>query len=273
LSVVENVSFGLRQWPGPERRRRALAALEQLGLARFAEAYPHTLSGGQQQRVALARALAPDPKLMLLDEPFSGLDARLRDRLRDETLDLLKARGVAAVVVTHDPEEAMRMGDRLAVMCEGRIVQCGTPSELYRRPASLFVAGFLGEVERFEGRVAEGHIGTSVGAVPAPGLPDGSAAVALIRPEGLLLDRDALPGLPQARVVDARLLGRTSLIRIAVDGIAATLHARVAGEFLPAPGETVSIRLDCRRAHVFPLEETPSGGAAAPPRSPEPDRS
>ena len=272
LSVVENVSFGLRQWPAPDRRRRALAALQQLGLASFAEAYPHTLSGGQQQRVALARALAPDPKLMLLDEPFSGLDARLRDRLRDETLDLLKARGVAAVIVTHDPEEAMRMGDRLAVMCEGRIVQCGTPSELYRRPASPFVASFLGEVERFEGRVADGCIGTPLGPVPAPGLPEGSAAIALIRPEGLLLDAGALPGLPQARVVDARLLGRTSLIRIALDGTAAPLHARMSGDFLPDSGATVSIRLDCRRAHVFPVEET-SGGAAAPPRSPGPDRS
>ena len=156
LTVAENVAFGLRRRAGPERRTTALAALDQLGLARFAEAYPHTLSGGQQQRVALARALAPDPKLMLLDEPFSGLDARLRDRLRDETLDPLKARGCAAVVVTHDPEEAMRMGDRLAVMSEGRIVQCGTPSELYRRPASAFVASFLGEVERFEGTVEGG---------------------------------------------------------------------------------------------------------------------
>jgi iron(III) transport system ATP-binding protein len=165
------------------------------------------------------------------------------------------------------------MGDRLAVMCEGRIVQCGTPSELYRRPASPFVASFLGEVERFEGRVAEGRIGTPLGPVPAPGLPEGSAAVALIRPEGLFLDPGALPGLPQARVVDARLLGRTSLIRIALDGIAAPLHARMAGDFLPEAGATVSIRLDCRRAHVFPLDQDASGDAAASLRSPEPDRS
>jgi iron(III) transport system ATP-binding protein len=274
LTVVENVAFGLRRRAGPERRSRALAALEQLGLGRFAEAYPHTLSGGQQQRVALARALAPDPKLMLLDEPFSGLDARLRDRLRDETLDLLKARRVAAVIVTHDPEEAMRMGDRLAVMSEGRIVQCGTPSELYRCPASPFVASFLGEVERFEGKVEGGHVATPLGLVPAPDLAQGSAALVLIRPEGVVVEEAVVKGSPLARVIDARLLGRTSLVRIAVEGIAAPLHSRMPGDVLPQPGAIVSIRLDCRRAHVFPVAEPAlSGGAAAPPRSPAPGRS
>jgi iron(III) transport system ATP-binding protein len=274
LTVAENVAFGLRRRAGPERRTTALAALDQLGLARFAEAYPHTLSGGQQQRVALARALAPDPKLMLLDEPFSGLDARLRDRLRDETLDLLKARGCAAVIVTHDPEEAMRMGDRLAVMSEGRIVQCGTPSELYRRPASAFVASFLGEVERFEGTVEGGEVATPLGSVPAPGLPHGSAAVVLIRPEGVVVEDAIVNGSARARVLDARLLGRTSLIRMAVDGIAAPLHSRMPGDLLPEPGALVSVRLDCRRAHVFALAEPElSDGAAAPRRSPELGRS
>jgi iron(III) transport system ATP-binding protein len=275
LTVAENAAFGLRRRAAPERRRMtALAALDQLGLARFAEAYPHTLSGGQQQRVALARALAPDPKLMLLDEPFSGLDARLRDRLRDETLDLLKARGCAAVVVTHDPEEAMRMGDRLAVMSEGRIVQCGTPSELYRRPASAFVAGFLGEVERFEGTVKDGQVATPLGPVPAPGLPHGIAAVVLIRPEGVVVEDAIVNGSAEARVLDARLLGRTSLIRMAVDGIAAPLHSRMPGDVLPEPGARVSVRLDCRRAHVFPLAGPElSDDAAAPRRSPERGRS
>ncbi len=271
LTVAENVAFGLRRIGVPERRRRVLAALEQLDLAGFDDAYPHTLSGGQQQRVALARALAPDPKLMLLDEPFSGLDARLRDRLRDETLDLLKARGVAAMIVTHDPEEAMRMGDRLAVMSEGRIVQYGTPSKLYRHPANAFVAGFLGEVERFEGRVDHGSIATPLGTVPAPGLAEGCVAIVLIRPEGVLLEEVSAPGLPRARVVDARLLGRSSLIRLWLDGLPTPLHSRMPGDFLPEPGVAVSIRLDCRRAHVFAQGNGPlSADAAAPPRSPGP---
>jgi iron(III) transport system ATP-binding protein len=252
LTVAENVAFGLRHLPSAERRHRALAALSQLDLAGHADLYPHTLSGGQQQRVALARALAPDPKLMLLDEPFSGIDARLRDRLRDETLDLLRARHVAAVIVTHDPEEAMRMGDRLAVMSGGRIVQYGTPIELYRHPASPFVASFLGEVERFEGRVQHGALATPLGLVPCPDLAEDSVAVALIRPEGILLEESSASG-PKAQVIDARLLGRTSLVRLTVDGSTTPLHSRMPGDFLPRPGAMVSIRLDIRRAHVFAL--------------------
>ena len=251
LTVAENVAFGLLRRPTAERRRIALAALEQLGLGAFGDTYPHTLSGGQQQRVALARALAPDPGLVLLDEPFSGLDARLRDRLRDETLELLKSRGVAAVIVTHDPEEAMRMGDRLAVMSEGSIVQIGSPSELYRAPNSAFVAGFIGEVDRLEGTVQEGAVATALGPVPAPQLTEGAAALILVRPEGLVLHQPPRPGLPQARVLDARLLGRTSLIKIALDGGLA-LQSRMPGDFLPEPGASVSVELDRRRVHVFP---------------------
>lgn len=160
------------------------------------------------------------------------------------------------------------MGDRLAVMSHGRIVQCGTPTKLYRDPANAFIAAFLGEVEQFEGRVARGRIETPLGAVPAPGLAEGSAAVALIRPEGVLLEEAPAPGLPQARVVDARLLGRSSLIRIALDGADTPLHSRMPGDFLPETGASVWITLDCRRAHVFALEDPLSADAEAPPRSP-----
>lgn len=127
LSVLENVTFGLKNLPSSQRQERALELLAQLGMADYAESYPHMLSGGQQQRVALARALAPTPKLMLLDEPFSSLDARLRDRIRDDTLHVLKKLGSATLLVTHDPEEAMFMADRIALMRDGEIVQTGTP--------------------------------------------------------------------------------------------------------------------------------------------------
>ncbi|BBI64129.1 hypothetical protein HSBAA_54350 [Vreelandella sulfidaeris] len=116
--------------------------LEQLGMAGYTDVYPHMLSGGQQQRVALARALAPSPRLMLLDEPFSSLDARLRDRIRDDTLHVLKKVGAATLLVTHDPEEAMFMVDRIALMRDGRIVQTGTPRELYCSPQDPFVVTF-----------------------------------------------------------------------------------------------------------------------------------
>jgi iron(III) transport system ATP-binding protein len=165
LSVRENVAFGLRALPAAERRQRALAVLQRVGLAGLAEAFPHTLSGGQQQRVALARALAPQPRVMLLDEPFSGLDTRLRDQVRDETLHVLKDSGTATLLVTHDPEEAMFMADRIAVMRAGRMEQLGQPADLYCQPANAFVAAFFGDVNRLDGTVRDGRVQTPFGAV------------------------------------------------------------------------------------------------------------
>lgn len=143
LSVLQNVAFGLKHLASRQRRERATQLLEQLGMAKYVDVYPHMLSGGQQQRVALARALAPSPRLMLLDEPFSSLDARLRDRIRDDTLHVLKKVGAATLLVTHDPEEAMFMADRIALMRDGQIVQTGTPQALYCTPQDPFVVTFL----------------------------------------------------------------------------------------------------------------------------------
>src|SRR6185295_5733713 len=143
LSVLDIAAFGLHRLAPGERRRRALAALKRVGMEELAGAFPHMLSGGQQQRVALARAMAPAPRLFLLDEPFSGIDARLRRRLLEDTWRVLKDSGAASVVVTHDPEEAMLLGDRVAVMRAGRILQIGTPDTVYRQPESVFVAEFL----------------------------------------------------------------------------------------------------------------------------------
>src|SRR5690606_25015082 len=131
----------------------------------------HMLSGGQQQRVALARALAPQPRVLLLDEPFSGLDTRLRGQVRDETLHVLKRNGAATMIVTHDPEEAMFLSDRIALMREGRIVQIGSPVDLYCRPVDAFAASFFGEVNRLRGVVREGRVDTPLGPVDATHLP------------------------------------------------------------------------------------------------------
>ena len=150
LSVSGNVAFGLTRSRAAERRARTREALQQVGMADYSDAYPHRLSGGEQQRVALARALAPDPKIMLLDEPFSGLDLQLRKQVRDETLHVLKKSGAATLMVTHDPEEAMFMADRVALMRAGRLIQVGRPSELYFAPQDAFVAGFFGDVNRLD---------------------------------------------------------------------------------------------------------------------------
>ena len=187
LSVFENVAFGLQKIPASEKRTRCKKALAQVGMENYGEAFPHTLSGGQQQRVALARALAPEPKVVLLDEPFSGLDYRLRNQIRDDTLHILKESGAATLLVTHDPEEAMFMADRIALMREGRIVQLGQPVDLYYLPEDGFVAGFFGDINQLEGVVEGGSVKTPFGIVAAEGIGDGTEVEILIRPEALRL--------------------------------------------------------------------------------------
>ena len=260
LTVAENVAFGLRGLSGELRRQRVEALLQQVRLSDYARAYPHTLSGGQQQRIALARALAPEPRVMLLDEPFSGLDATLRREVRDETLHVLKQSGIAAVMVTHDPEEAMFMADRIALLRAGQVVQEGPPDSLYAAPADRFVAGFFGEVNSLPGCVRAGAVMTPLGSVAARALPDGSPVEVLVRSEGVLLGALAVAGsrrpLVTAEVLAARLLGRTSLVHLCLEAPppepALHLHARVAGRFLPPAGTQVPIALDPDLVFLFP---------------------
>ncbi len=225
-------------------------------------AFPHTLSGGQQQRVALARALAPNPRVMLLDEPFSGLDASLRHQIRDQTLHVLKQSGAATLMVTHDPEEAMFMADRVALMRAGRLIQVGRPTDLYFDPADAFVAGFFGEINRIESVVRDGRVDTPFGEVAAPeALAEGSAVEVLIRPEALRLQPlgDAASGPGRATVMAARMLGRSSLIHLSVNGRPGHdlhLHARIPGRFLPDEGEVLAVHLDRSQAFVFSLSMT-----------------
>ena len=257
LSVLENVLFGLDRWPVSKRRQRALDLLERLRMSAYADGYPHMLSGGQQQRVALARALAPAPELMLLDEPFSALDARLRDQIRDDTLHALKDSQTGTLLVTHDPEEAMFMADRIAIMKAGRVLQVGAPVDLYCRPAHPFVVTFFGDVNRFDGVVEHGRIRTPVGEVDAPELAEGERAKVLVRPEALQVQLLGGPSSNHDRshVVMSRLLGRSSLTHLCVhdaQGEEHHLHARMPGVFLPHADQPVSLRLDHTQVFVFP---------------------
>ena len=255
LTVAENVAFGLRFVPKGERVWRVMDALARVGLEAYQRSYPHMLSGGQQQRVALARALAPRPAVLLLDEAFASLDARLREQVRDDTLHVLQTAGIATLLVTHDAEEAMFMGDRIALMREGRIVQSGTPTDLYLHPVDRFVATFLGEVNRLPTRVSGGRAETPVGGIAAPGFAEGAPVEVLVRPEGLRLD--AAEG-PEAEVEACRLLGATTLVHMALsDGAGGLLHlhARLPPGRMLARGETVRIALDPERAFVFAPDE------------------
>ena len=184
LDVAGNIGFGI------ERRRREARVAELValvGLAGLQRRMPHELSGGQQQRVALARALAPDPALILLDEPFSSLDATLRNQLRLEVRDILRSAGATALFVTHDQAEALEISDRVAVMRAGRIEQVSTPDQLYLRPVNRFVAGFVGEANLLPGEVRHGEVITLIGRFRADNgsLADGTRAEVLLRPEQL----------------------------------------------------------------------------------------
>ena len=256
LSVAENIAFGLRASPRGERHWRVMDALARVGLEAYAAAYPHMLSGGQQQRVALARALAPRPKVLLLDEAFASLDARLREQVRDDTLHVLQTAGIATLLVTHDAEEAMFMADRIALLRGGRIEQVGTPAELYLRPASRFVATFLGEVNRLPGQVTGQGVETAIGSLPpGPGAvaAEGTPVEVLLRPEGLRVD----PAGAGAEVEACRMLGAMTLVHLAVpdgQGGLLHLHARMPAGPVLARGQPVGITVDPERAFVFPAE-------------------
>jgi iron(III) transport system ATP-binding protein len=260
LTVEDNVAFGLRFTPRGQRKWRIMDALARVGLEAYAKAWPHMLSGGQQQRVALARALAPRPAVLLLDEAFASLDARLREQVRDDTLHVLQQAGIATLIVTHDAEEAMFMADRIALMNAGRIEQLGTPGDLYLSPETRFVATFLGEVNRLPARLRGNRAETPIGALPLGNRPppaeEGAAVDVLLRPEGLrLLDplgRDAV-----AEVEACRLLGATTLVHLAVpdgQGGLLHLHARLPPGTWLQRGDKVAVAMDAERAFVFPPE-------------------
>jgi iron(III) transport system ATP-binding protein len=255
LNVAENVGFGLRHVDKKERSLRTSTLLERVQLDSLVDRYPHTLSGGQQQRVALARALAPGPRVVLLDEPFSDLDTRLREEVRDETLAVLKENGAAVLMVTHDPYEAMAMGDRIAVMRAGTILQAGSSNDVYERPSSPFVAETLGSVNRFSGTLRDGRVETPLGAITARPTVQGDDVIVLVRPEGIALLRNAeVPrSFPTARVEQVRRIGALSVIDIVPDGSQDQRLVRSIqfGAASVDAGDIVAISVDPRHAFVF----------------------
>jgi putative spermidine/putrescine transport system ATP-binding protein len=195
MTAERNVEYGLRirkQGRG-DRQKKVQELLELVGLSHAGKRYPHQLSGGMQQRVALARALAIEPRVLLLDEPLSALDAKVRVQLREEIRRIQLELGITTIYVTHDQEEALSVSDRVAVLYGGRIEQVGTPSEMYRRPATPFVAEFIGTMNRLEATVVDGergevdHKGARLTVAAAKGLPHGERVLVLVRPETLEL--------------------------------------------------------------------------------------
>lgn len=208
LTIRQNIEFGLHRMVAGDRPGRVTEVLQAVELTDRADHYPHQLSGGEQQRVALARALAPRPRLMLLDEPFANLDVSLRNQVRDHTVQLLKSLGTAAVVVTHDPEEAMRISDRVAVMRQGRIAQLGTPEDVYLRPIDRFMTRFFGPVTEIPvRRNGEGWV-SPLGLISAAADTVGPDGILMLRPEAVDFAPAPESTTGPARVRDVRLQGQ-----------------------------------------------------------------
>ena len=260
LTVADNVGFGLRI-DKVEKARRVAELLDKVDLSEFGSKHPHQLSGGEQQRVALARALAPRPRVMLMDEPFSGLDNRLRDGIRDRTLELLKEEGTAVLLVTHEPDEAMRMADEIALMRGGRIVQKGAPYNVYNAPVDKAAAAFFSDLNVIRG-VSKGALTeTPFGAFLTPGHGDGAEVEIVIRPQHLRIDFDrggrgpnptpAEGTAARGTVVRSRYLGRESLVDFKMDFEGAKLTASVPGVFLPRAGTVLWLMIRRDRCFVF----------------------
>ncbi|HYG28183.1 MAG TPA: ABC transporter ATP-binding protein [Caulobacteraceae bacterium] len=239
LTVEQNVAFGLTHLPRDQRRARALAELSRVRLSDRAGAWPNALSGGEQQRVALARALARDPAAILLDEPFSGLDGRLKAEVRDAALEALREAGTATLIVTHDAEEALMMADHLALMSGGRILQSGAPRDCYLNPVSMAAARLLGEANELPvTRLDAGRVHTAFGYL------EGAGAVVMARPEGLILGEG-----PRAKVTAARFAGGFVMLTLYADQETGLARVPVAGA--PKVGDEVHVRLDPAFCTVF----------------------
>jgi iron(III) transport system ATP-binding protein len=241
LDVAGNVGYGLGRRPDRDRVERMLTTV---GLGGLGDRHPHELSGGQQQRVALARALVAEPRAVLLDEPFSNLDAGLREKVRNEVREILEAQGVTSVFVTHDQEEALSVADTVAVMNEGKVEQLGTPEEVYSRPATRWVAGFLGEIEVLPGTAENGTVVCELGHLPNRSGLSGEVEV-LIRPESVAVGTVEPPDRrsQDAMVVSRSFYGHDQMIELRLPS-GRTVRSRRLGFPAWHPGDRVRVWID-----------------------------
>jgi iron(III) transport system ATP-binding protein len=227
MSVIDNVAYGLYALKRDEAVSIAERALERVGLAKYRNSYPHGLSGGEQQRVALARAIVPRPQVMLMDEPFSGLDQRLRETVRTETLALLRETRATCIFVTHDPAEALEISDRILFMRNGQLAQIGTPQELYSKPIDAAAARFFCDVNEVEGRVIKGVVQTVLGRFAAPGFNEGQNVTVMVRPNAIRRGRgnEGIEGFVSGR----QFLGDMARLTVNLKGLDMPVSALVAG--------------------------------------------
>ena len=263
LTVTQNIRYGLA---GLEKRQavtRIQDLLDQIRLTNHAHKYPHALPGGEQQRVALARAVASRPQLLLLDEPFSNLDTSLREQVREETVEITKNHGVTTVMVTHDPDEAMSVADRIVLINNGKVVQIDTPERLYNNPIDEFSASFFGNINRVTGTVVEKEIKTKFGNVPSAGLKNGSVVDVFIRPDGIKLlppEQRIHDTTDEAWVCGVQYRGNSSLVRVGI-GSWPEPHTHLAANHpntVPLKtGDRLALKLDPNKTFVFKNKSEP----------------
>jgi len=265
MSAARNVGYALLHLSRAARRTRTDEMLALVGLLDKRASYPHELSGGQKQRLALARALARQPDLILLDEPFAAQDVTLRAQMRDDVMHILREANVAALLVTHDPEEAMQFADRIAIMRDGELQQIGSPTEIYNQPNNAFVASFFGQANTLKGRVNKGVISTVLGTIEASEFRDNTDVQIIIRPEALKLSEHN-PGIDHhdpnhahahGTISERKYLGRSTLIHMDTHDFdhegqkPVHLHARVPGTYLDKGSDVQDIFLDQSQIFVF----------------------
>ncbi|WP_417532985.1 ABC transporter ATP-binding protein [Marinobacterium stanieri] len=251
LSIADNIAFGLNGLSRAEKRERVQEVLDLVELPDLSDRYPHELSGGQQQRVALARALAPNPRLLLMDEPFSNLDTDLRRQLSQEVRDILKRRGIAAIMVTHDQQEAFTISDSIGILSAGRVQQWGTPEDLYYRPASPEVAAFVGKGELFPGRITETcAVDTELGLLEFAeplGVEPGCDAQLFLRPGDLYLSHE---GGVSGEIVSSEFQGNLTAYRVRLNN-GREVEVLEQGLRRYPKGEQVVVHVTAHRPIVF----------------------
>ena len=255
MTVLENISFAA----GSKSNKKQLIdqVINLSKVENFLDKYPHSLSGGEQQRVALARSIAVQPKLLLLDEPFSDLDINLKREIIDDTLHLINSLESSAIVVTHNAEEAMFLSDTILVMEKGKLLQIGTPHEIYFKPSNLYVASLFGETNIFQSKVIDNTCLTPLGRIKVSNLSNNQDVDVVIRPEAIKLNLEKSPLLnPNSGVVvDSKFLGNSAIIHMTVNDERNNkhhIHSKVMGNFLPPPASSVSVTLDEDHVFIFP---------------------
>lgn len=252
LSVLENVMFGLKKIPKHERQSIAENALKHVSMSHHIHSYPHTLSGGEQQRVALARALAPKPHVLLMDEPFSNLDHRLRDQIRQSTIEILKQTSTTTIIVTHNPEEALQIADQIILMHQGKIIQSGTPKQLYFQPKTLFAARYFSDLNEIKTQIQDQQLHTIFGNIDIPKhLTSSNEIRCYFRPHQLRVNRIKTENSLAAKIISSNFLGYSQLLKLKIEAEDKVLSAYVEYSQHYDQTDTIYLSLDLSQCFFY----------------------